>query len=318
MQSIRILISAKLLLAGLFRADLLVNALHDLSLKRTNRDGVAVHQPGLAKNAIKTSEGIEAHDSETGGRKLTNTRSPWVVFHERDKLQSADTSNGAKQQYSRHRLQTKIIMIGGPASGKGTQCETIARRYGLVHLSTGDMLREACKNGSDIGRIAKEYMDKGELVPDDLMMKIVERRLQQEDCQRQGWLLDGFPRTRIQAESLKRMGIEADLVVFLDVPDDVLIDRVLGRRQDPETGKIYHLAYRPPPAEILDRLQQRSDDTLESIQRRLRNFHAQVSDVRTAIGKHLVEVDGTEDSETVSALISDAIEHTMKRKQVKA
>ena len=134
----------------------------------------------------------------------------------------------------------KIIIAGAPASGKGTQCEVIKADYNVVHLSTGDILRAAVKAGSELGAEAKSYMDSGNLVPDELITGVVCDRLSQPDCEYQGWLLDGFPRTSAQAEALSRAGYDPDAFILLDVPQQCLVERVTGRRTDPETGKIYH------------------------------------------------------------------------------
>ncbi|MFN9981871.1 MAG: adenylate kinase family protein, partial [bacterium] len=140
-----------------------------------------------------------------------------------------------------------IIIAGAPASGKGTQCEVIKELYDVVHLSTGDILRAAVAARTPVGIVAKGYMDAGKLVPDEVIINIVKDRLQEEDCQTRGWLLDGFPRTKAQAEALKEAGVCADCFIFLNVPDEILVERVVGRRTDPVTGKIYHVKYFPPP-----------------------------------------------------------------------
>ena len=129
----------------------------------------------------------------------------------------------------------RLIICGAPASGKGTQCERIRERYGVVHLSTGDMLRAAVAVGTEVGCEAAAYMDKGALVPDDVIIDVVVERLSQPDCRSRGWLLDGFPRTAAQAAALSAAGIVPDGVLLLDVPDDALVERVVGRRLDPET-----------------------------------------------------------------------------------
>merc|ERR1719182_1304040 len=160
----------------------------------------------------------------------------------------------------------KIIICGAPASGKGTQCELLKEEYGVVHLSTGDMLREAVAQGTEVGTAAKGYMERGELVPDEVIIGIVKDRLAESDCKENGWLLDGFPRTEAQAIALEKAGILPKKVLFLQVPDEMLIERVVGRRSDPETGKIYHLKYSPPENdEIAARLTQRADDTEEKV-----------------------------------------------------
>lgn len=126
-----------------------------------------------------------------------------------------------------------ILIAGPPASGKGTQCELIVEKFGVVHISTGDALREQVAAGTELGKQADECMQNGQLVPDDLIIDIVKDRLAQEDCQTKGWLLDGFPRTGAQAQALGDAGIVASHFVLLDVPDEVLVERCTGRRNDP-------------------------------------------------------------------------------------
>lgn len=202
----------------------------------------------------------------------------------------------------------KLIIAGAPASGKGTQCELIKKNYGVVHLSTGDMLRAAVADQTEVGKLAKEFMDSGKLVPDEVIIGVVKDRLAQEDCQKYGWLLDGFPRTPAQANALAEAGVTADCFLFLNVPDEILVERVVGRRTDPETGKIYHMTFSPPSDEAVKaRLVQRSDDTEEKVKVRLEQFHANVEAVKgsyTAIG---VDVDGTAKPDVVAKAIEAAI-----------
>lgn len=238
--------------------------------------------------------------------------------HSRINRTSNQKTNSNRKHSSRSPDPPRIIIIGGPASGKGTQCEYIAERYGVVHLSTGDMLREAVRSGTAIGKVAKEFMDRGELVPDNVMINIVGERLDQEDCQQQGWLLDGFPRTKVQAAHLHDLGIVPDLILFLDVPDDLLIERVTGRRLDPQTGKIYHLSFCPPPTDIIDRLEQRSDDTAEKAERRLEHFHSNLSEIRAYLGDAIVEVDGTRSPSIVSKSMAKIIDNKTKKRRAKA
>ncbi|KAJ1476287.1 adenylate kinase-domain-containing protein, partial [Baffinella frigidus] len=140
----------------------------------------------------------------------------------------------------------KIIISGAPASGKGTQCEFLVQKFGVVHISTGDALREqVVKAGTDLGKKAKGFMDSGGLVPDEVMIGIVNARLAEKDCVEKGWLLDGFPRTAAQAEAIKKGGHTADKFIILNVPDNILIERCVGRRTDPVTGKIYHTKFNP-------------------------------------------------------------------------
>jgi len=169
-----------------------------------------------------------------------------------------------------------ILISGAPGSGKGTQCEAIVKNHRVVHISTGDLLREHVKNGTKLGLEAKSYMESGKLVPDDLIINLVKAKLAEAEVKERGWLLDGFPRTAVQAKALDKAGISADVCLLLDVPDEVLVERVCGRRTDPVTGKIYHLKYNPPPNDptILNRLQHRSDDNETSLRTRLSAFHA--------------------------------------------
>ena len=143
----------------------------------------------------------------------------------------------------------RVIVCGAPASGKGTQCQMLRERYGAVHLSTGDMLREAVTAETDVGVRAKMYMESGQLVPDAVIIGIVQNRLAESDCMEQGWILDGFPRTMAQAMALERAGIRPDKVLFLEVPDDTIVQRVIGRRSDPMTGRIYHTSFEPPESD---------------------------------------------------------------------
>eukprot|EP00985_Skeletonema_marinoi_P021269 scaffold12957_cov148-Skeletonema_marinoi.AAC.4 len=203
----------------------------------------------------------------------------------------------------------RLIISGAPASGKGTQCEIIKEKYGVIHLSTGDMLRAAVAAGTDVGKEAKDFMDAGKLVPDEVIIGIVKDRLEESDCVKSGWLLDGFPRTPAQAEALVDAGVSADCFIFLAVPDDILVERVVGRRTDPETGKIYHLTFSPPEdEEVLARLDQRSDDTEEKVKVRLEEFRANVDAVKGVYTDISVEVDGTKEPEEISVTIIEAID----------
>nr|KYP68787.1 hypothetical protein KK1_022428 [Cajanus cajan] len=156
------------------------------------------------------------------------------------------------------------MISGAPASGKGTQCHFITNKYGLVHVAAGDLLRAEISTGSQNGKRAKQYMEKGQLVPDEIVVMMVKDRLLQPDSKENGWLLDGYPRSLSQATALKGFGFEPDIFLLLEVSEDVLVERVVGRRLDPVTGKIYHLKYSPPETEeIAARLTQRFDDTEE-------------------------------------------------------
>ena len=195
---------------------------------------------------------------------------------------AAASSSGVSESAATATARSKplrIIIAGAPASGKGTQCELIVRELGLTHISAGDLLREQVSIGSENGRIAKEYMDRGDLVPDGVVIDMVKARLACDDAQSNGWLLDGYPRSGSQASALEEAGIRPELFIVLEVPDEVLIERVIGRRLDPETGKIYHMIFDPPPEEIAGRLTTRSDDTEEKARNRLATHEKNVNAV---------------------------------------
>ena len=200
-------------------------------------------------------------------------------------------------------ITPKILISGPPAGGKGTQCEFIVEKFGVVHISTGDLLRAEVKCGSPEGQQAEEFMKTGGLVPDSLIIQMVKNRLAQDDVKQKGWLLDGFPRTKAQAQALQDSGVVPQVMVLLDVPDEVLIERIEGRRNDPLTGKVYHLKFNPPPAtdaELLKRLEQRKDDTRDAMVTRLSTYHRNVSDVLDFYTHVLHRVDGNRDKALVS------------------
>lgn len=192
----------------------------------------------------------------------------------------------------------KLILLGAPGAGKGTQAEILCERLSIPTISTGNMIREAMKSGTEMGLKAKEYAENGKLVPDEVVIGIVDERLRQDDC-KNGFILDGFPRTIPQAEALDRMGIIIDRVVDINVPDEVITRRVSGRRACLDCGSTYHIETKKPQVEgICDRcgstLVQRKDDLPETVQERLHVYHAQTEPLRdyyAAAGKLLV-VDG--------------------------
>ena len=192
----------------------------------------------------------------------------------------------------------KLILLGAPGAGKGTQAEILCDRLNIPTISTGNMIREAMKSGTEMGLKAKEYAENGKLVPDEVVIGIVDERLRMEDCQN-GFILDGFPRTIPQAEALDRMGIAIDRVVDINVPDEVITRRVSGRRACLDGGSTYHIETKKPQVEgICDRcgstLVQRKDDLPETVLERLHVYHAQTEPLRdyyAAAGKLLV-VDG--------------------------
>ena len=191
-----------------------------------------------------------------------------------------------------------LILLGAPGAGKGTQAEILCDRLNIPTISTGNMIREAMKSGTEMGLKAKEYAENGKLVPDEVVIGIVDERLRQDDC-KNGFILDGFPRTIPQAEALDRMGITIDRVVDINVPDEVITRRVSGRRACLDCGSTYHIETKKPQVEgVCDRcgstLVQRKDDLPETVQERLHVYHAQTEPLRdyyAAAGKLLV-VDG--------------------------
>ncbi|KAG7356842.1 adenylate kinase-domain containing protein [Nitzschia inconspicua] len=249
---------------------------------------------------------------QTSNRQSESISNLWGVTtgrpSQRSSVPTYQQATGNKQATTRLHA-VNIIIAGAPASGKGTQCEIIKEKFGVVHLSTGDMLRAAVAAGTEVGKKAKDFMDSGKLVPDEVIIGIVKDRLMEEDCQKMGWLLDGFPRTQAQAKALEEAGVSADCFLFLDVPDEVLVERVVGRRTDPVTGKIYHMTFSPPEdEEIASRLEQRSDDTEEKVKVRLEQFHTNVDAVKDSYTEIMVAIDGNQHPSVVSATITETIE----------
>jgi adenylate kinase len=173
----------------------------------------------------------------------------------------------------------RLILLGGPGAGKGTQANYIKEKYQIPQISTGDMLRAAVKAGTDLGKKAKEYMDSGGLVPDEVIIGLVKERIKEADCAK-GFLFDGFPRTIPQADAMKEAGVAIDAVVEIDVPDEEIVKRMSGRRAHLASGRTYHIIYNPPKVEGKDDvtgepLVQRDDDKEEVVRKRLDVYHAQ-------------------------------------------
>lgn len=180
----------------------------------------------------------------------------------------------------------KIILFGAPGSGKGTQADILKKKLDIPHISTGDIFRAAVKQGTELGKEAKTYMDKGELVPDEIVVGIVKERLDQDDC-KNGFLLDGFPRTIPQAEALeKKIGRDGiDAVIELAVPEEILLKRLTGRRMAPTSGRIYNIYFSKPKVDMKDDetgedLIQREDDKPEAVKERLEVYKKQTEPVR--------------------------------------
>ncbi|KAI3417429.1 uncharacterized protein J3R85_014362 [Psidium guajava] len=209
-----------------------------------------------------------------------------------------------------------IMISGAPASGKGTQCELITRKYGLAHIAAGDLLRAEVAAGSENGKRAKECMEKGQLVPDEIVVLMVKERLLQSDSLENGWLLDGYPRSLSQATALQEYGIQADLFILLEVPEEILVERVVGRRLDPVTGRIYHLKHSPPETEeIAARLTQRFDDTEEKVKLRLRTHHQNVEAVLSLYKDITIKVNGDAPKEDVFAQIDIALSKLLEQRK---
>lgn len=171
----------------------------------------------------------------------------------------------------------RIILLGAPGAGKGTQAQFIMHKYGIPQISTGDMLRAAVKAKTPLGLQAKELMDAGKLVTDELVIALVKERIAQPDC-KNGFLLDGFPRTVPQADAMKAAGINVDYVLEFDVPNEVIIDRMSGRRVHSASGRVYHIKYNPPKQEGIDDitgepLTTRKDDHEDIVKKRLVEYH---------------------------------------------
>ncbi|KAG9144518.1 hypothetical protein Leryth_010742 [Lithospermum erythrorhizon] len=208
-----------------------------------------------------------------------------------------------------------IMILGAPASGKGTQCELITEKYGLVHVAAGDLLRAEIDACTENGRQAKEYMEKGQLVPNEIVVMMVKERLLLPDSQEKGWLLDGYPRSLSQAVALKDLGFRPDLFILIEVPEEILVERVVGRRLDPVTGKIYHLVYSPPETEeIAVRLTQRFDDTEEKVKLRLLTHNQNVESVLSMYEDVMVKVDGSVSKEEVFQQIDQELTKLLENK----
>lgn len=212
----------------------------------------------------------------------------------------------------------RLIMLGAPGAGKGTQAARLAEAYGIPHISTGDIFRANIKGGTELGKKAKSYMDKGQLVPDELVCDLVADRIKQDDC-RDGFILDGFPRTVPQAEALeaalKDMNLTLDAAVDVDVPDENIIRRMGGRRACLKCGATYHIVYNKPQSEDIcdkcgSRLVLRDDDKPETVKTRLSVYHEQTQPLIDFYGKAgvLKSVDGTQNMDTVFEAIRSCLE----------
>jgi adenylate kinase len=208
----------------------------------------------------------------------------------------------------------KLIFLGAPGAGKGTQAEAVCAHLNIPAISTGNMIREALKSGTEMGLKAKSYMDSGALVPDEVVIGIVKDRIAQPDCAN-GFVLDGFPRTIPQAEALDNMGVKIDRVIALEVSDDKIVKRMSGRRVCESCGASYHLLYNPPKVEgKCDKcggtLVQRKDDLPETVKARLKVYHEQTEPLKDYYKRQgkLYTVDGQEDVAETTKLTLQTIE----------
>ena len=211
----------------------------------------------------------------------------------------------------------RIILLGAPGAGKGTQAQFLTKKYNIPQISTGDMLRAAIKAGTELGKMAKEAMDAGKLVTDDIIIGLVKDRIAQDDC-KNGYLLDGFPRTLAQADAVTNAGIEIDAVIEIDVPDEEIVKRMSGRRAHLASGRTYHIVYNPPKVDGKDDvtgedLVQRDDDKEEVVLDRLKVYHEQTEPLidyykaQAAKNSNIkyITVDGTADiSDVEKAIVS--------------
>lgn len=207
-----------------------------------------------------------------------------------------------------------IILLGAPGAGKGTQAAVICEKLNIPTISTGNIIREALKNGTEMGLKAKSYMDAGKLVPDEVVIGIVKERLAQDDCAK-GFILDGFPRTIPQAEALDAMGVVIDKVIDIEVADEVIVNRLSGRRVCEKCGRPYHLESLKPKVEgICDdcsgTLVQRKDDSIETVKARLDIYHNETEPLKDYYAKQnkLVVVEGQDTVEETSKLVLAEVE----------
>ena len=210
-----------------------------------------------------------------------------------------------------------IMLFGAPGAGKGTQAKFLIEKYGIPQISTGDILRAAIKEGTAMGLEAKRFMDEGKLVPDSTIIGIIKDRLSQEDCKK-GFILDGFPRTIAQAEALevlmKEMGITLDKVISLNVPDELIVGRVTGRKVCPACGASFHVEFNPPKVEgkcdlCGADLITRKDDYAETVTKRLGEYHSQTAPLFDFYLERgvLVDIDGTKSVEAITKEIFDIL-----------
>ncbi len=214
----------------------------------------------------------------------------------------------------------RIILLGAPGAGKGTQAKRIEQKLNIAHISTGDMIRETIKSGNELGAELKKVLDAGQLVSDEFIIQIVKDRISKDDC-KNGFMLDGVPRTIAQAEQLNALGVNIDYIVEVDIADELLIERITGRRVHPASGRTYHIRFSPPKNECIDdvtgeELILRTDDNEVTVKERLSVYHAQTSllidfysnfKCTNTKAPTYIQVNGNQDVEKVTNDILDKI-----------
>ncbi len=210
----------------------------------------------------------------------------------------------------------RILLLGPPGGGKGTQSKFLMEKFSIPQISTGDMLRAHVKNNTELGKKAKEFMDKGELVTDSLILDMMEVRFKDDDC-KNGYILDGFPRTIAQAEGLDKLlfkiNQKLDYVVVIDVNDDEIVERMGGRRMHPESGRVYHIKYNPPKNEGKDDITNedlivRDDDKEATVRNRLTVYHNQTKPLIAYYNKNVISIDGSQQIEIVKNNILEQLQ----------
>lgn len=207
----------------------------------------------------------------------------------------------------------KLVLIGCPGAGKGTQAKKLSAHFGIAHISTGDLLRDEMKNGTELGKKVSEIMNAGGLVSDDIVSAMLANRIKADDC-KDGYILDGYPRNVAQAEGLNAIVGQLDKVICYEVDDDVIVDRMVGRRSCPSCGKMYHVTFNPPKTEgVCDcgtKLIQRKDDNKETVENRLKVYHETTAPVIDYYDKQgiLLKVNGVGDIDDIFNTVVNALE----------
>eukprot|EP00758_Cryptobia_borreli_P007450 Tbor_TRINITY_DN5301_c0_g6::TRINITY_DN5301_c0_g6_i1::g.4800::m.4800/K00939/adk, AK; adenylate kinase len=196
-------------------------------------------------------------------------------------------------------MTIKILIVGPPHGGKGTLCKGITDRYDIVHVSTGDILRNEVRAKSKLGLEIEGMMSEGRLVPDKLVLELLIQEIKKYTAQNKGLLIDGFPRTKAQAEALKQAGLKFNAMVVLECDDSTLRERCLGRRVDPDTGHSYHIKFQPPPDDIASRLVTRPDDTLEGLVRRVATYNSEKAALIEVFGDIKVVINSSQNPQVV-------------------